>query len=259
MKAVLLAAGRGSRLGERTRELPKCLAPLAGKPLLSWQLEALRGAGLGEIAVVRGYKAEVVAAPGLTYFENPRWAETNMVASLACAEAWLLSGPCLVSYTDIVYDSAAASALAAASAEIAVLYDPGWRALWEARFACPLEDAETFRHDERGRLIEIGARPSSFDQVQGQYMGLLRFSPEGWRRAREYWQSLPPERHDRLDMTSLLSALLGRGVHIETIPYAGRWGEVDRPEDLALYERWLTEDPRYFSKIGRVNEAEKLR
>ena len=66
MKAVILAAGRGSRMGGRTEAKPKCLSVLAGKTLLDWQLEALRAAGIGDIGIVRGYLGETVARPGIT-------------------------------------------------------------------------------------------------------------------------------------------------------------------------------------------------
>lgn len=79
MKAIILAAGRGSRMKGLTDQKPKCLVELRGKTLLEWQLKALREAGVSEIAVVTGYRRELLAAYGLTEFHNPRWAETNML------------------------------------------------------------------------------------------------------------------------------------------------------------------------------------
>ena len=75
---------------------------MGGRPLIAWQLEALEGAGIEEIAIVRGYRGDALAFD-LTYCENPRWAETNIVSSLARAESWLAAGPTLVTYSDIVY------------------------------------------------------------------------------------------------------------------------------------------------------------
>ncbi|MBF0128245.1 MAG: phosphocholine cytidylyltransferase family protein, partial [Magnetococcales bacterium] len=155
MKAIVLAAGRGSRMGDLTDDRPKCLVELGGRPLLEWQLAALRGAGIREIAIVTGYKSGMLRGRGLTGFHNPRWETTNMVSSLACAGTWLREGPCIVSYSDIFYEASAVSSLMASSAELAVTYDPGWLPLWEKRFGDPLRDAETFRLDGEGRLLEI--------------------------------------------------------------------------------------------------------
>ena len=89
MKAIILAAGRGSRMKNMTDDRPKCMVELRGKPLLEWQLTALHEAGISEIAIVTGYKRELLANRAPMEFHNPRWAETNMVSSLACAQEWL--------------------------------------------------------------------------------------------------------------------------------------------------------------------------
>ena len=236
MRGIVLAAGRGSRMGSATQDQPKCLTVLFGKPLLDWQLEALRGAGIQDVAVVRGYRGALLTRPGIHAFENPRWADTNMVASLACANAWLASDACVVSYSDIAYPASVARLLAEANGDIAITYSLGWRQLWEARFDDPLADAETFRVDPSGRLLEIGARPNTLDEVQGQYMGLLRFTPRGWVHVQEVVASLSPLARDRLDMTTLLGHLLRRDREIVAIPTAESWYEVDSQSDLDLYQ-----------------------
>jgi L-glutamine-phosphate cytidylyltransferase len=236
MRAIILAAGRGSRMGGATADQPKCLTPLHGRTLLDWQLEALRSAGIESIALVRGYMGEKLARNGLRTFDNPRWAETNMVMSLACASAWLTSDVCLVSYSDIAYPAATARRLAAASGDIAITYYKDWRRLWEARFKDPLSDAESFRLDDSGRLLDIGARPRSLDEVQGQYMGLLRFTPGGWQSVEGILGGLDAAQRDKLDMTSLLRLLLARGQAITAVPVEEPWYEVDSQSDLELYQ-----------------------
>ena len=88
MKALLLAAGRGSRLGRHTDQ-PKCLARLGERSLIERQIETLRGAGIDEIVVVTGYRAEMLEFEGIQYVHNPNWATTNMVETLFCAEEYL--------------------------------------------------------------------------------------------------------------------------------------------------------------------------
>ena len=174
MRAVILAAGRGSRLGQLGEDRPKCLVELEGKPLIERQIAALRRGGVDEIGVVRGYRAEMIGFPGLSYFANQRWAETNMVMSLAAAAAWLHSGPVIVSYADIFYRSDLVRDLAAAPGQLVLSYDRDWRRLWTRRFADPLADAETFRIDAAGQLLEIGGKntlPAFNDALRGQKVG----------------------------------------------------------------------------------------
>ncbi len=58
MRGLILAAGRGSRMVAATADRPKGLVELGGTALLDWQLAALRGAGIQEIGLVRGYRGE---------------------------------------------------------------------------------------------------------------------------------------------------------------------------------------------------------
>lgn len=241
MRAVILAAGRGSRLAPLTDSIPKCMVPVAGKPLLHRQVAALRAGGATEITVVRGYTPQAVQADGVAFRDNPRWQDTNMVRSLLCARDWLAPAGGIVSYSDIFYEPSAVESLRAAPADIALTYDVNWLALWSARFAEPLKDAETFRIAPDGTIREIGARPRSAAEVEGQYMGLIGVTAAGWATIAALLDAMPAEAVDKLDMTSMLSRLIAGGTRILGVPYAGRWGEVDDPDDLALYERIFPE------------------
>ena len=236
MKAIILAAGRGSRMKGLTEDRPKCLVEVRDKPLLEWQLDALRGAGITDIAIVTGYKRELLATRGLHEFYNPRWAETNMVSSLACAQAWIGLTPCIVSYSDIFYSAEAPQILSASEDALAVLYDPNWLALWQKRFADPLVDAETFRMNPDETLKEIGNKPKTVEEVEGQYMGLLRFTPESWAEVVRIRTTLTPAQRDKMHMTGTLQKVIEAGrVPVRALPYNGEWGEVDSEEDLASY------------------------
>ena len=237
MRAVILAAGRGSRLGHLGADRPKCLVEFAGKPLIERQIAALRRGGVEEIGVIRGYRAEMIDLPGLTYFANERWAETNMVMSLAAAAAWLRSGPAIVSYGDIFYRSELVRGLAGAPGRLVISYDRDWRRLWTRRFADPLADAETFRIDAHGQLLEIGGRTTRIEDIQGQYMGLFKFTPPAWSIVEALLATLDAPIRDKLDVTGLLRRLLaGNELSISTFGSDGQWGEVDNPQDVALYE-----------------------
>jgi choline kinase len=159
-----------------------------------------------------------------------------MVSSIACAEDWLQVEPCFVSYSDIFYGSAAVTSLMTCEASLAVTYDPDWQALWTKRFGDPLLDAETFRLTPEKTLAEIGKRPASVDEVEGQYMGLLRFTPEGWAEVTRVRAVLTSHQRDKMHMTGTLQEVIAAGrVAIAAVPYTGEWGEVDSADDLDAY------------------------
>lgn len=236
MKAIILAAGRGSRMRDLTKETPKCLLEVRGKSLLNWQLEALRSAGIADIAIVTGYKREQLANRGLVEFHNSRWAKTNMVSSLACAAEWLNEGPCVVSYSDIFYSSDAIQSLINSSAKLAITYDPNWIDLWKNRFVDPLLDAETFRITSDHILTEVGNTPKSIQEVQGQYMGLLRIATDGWKEIVRIREGLTQEHQDKMHMTGTLQMVINaNALPILAIPYLGIWGEIDSEIDFRMY------------------------
>lgn len=240
MKAIILAAGRGSRMGSLTINRPKCMTQIQGKPMITWQIEAIKAAGIVEIAIVRGYMAESFQFD-VQYFENERWNLTNMVMSLVAADQWLESDHCIVSYSDIIYPASAIFQLMNGSGDIVISYDCHWLDLWSKRFNDPLSDAETFRIDNNGILIDIGRRPVSIAEIEGQYMGLLKFSPKGWKQTQKILQGLPPQQQDKLDMTALLQVMIKNGESINTIPYETWWFEIDNAHDLKICESMLKE------------------
>lgn len=242
-RAVILAAGRGSRMGALTEAKPKCLVELAGRTVLDWQVQTLAEAGITETTVVTGYLEHLLRDGRYRTISNARWAETNMVRSLLCARDLLSSSPAIVSYADILYTPSAVRALLATQSGIAIAYDTLWEALWRDRFADPLADAESFRAQD-GWIVDIGRKITRLDDAKGQYMGLLQFRPEGWDAVERFLAGLPPSTVDRLDMTGMLCQMVSAGARIAAVPVAGGWCEVDSPSDIALYERRLAEQAR---------------
>lgn len=237
---ILLAAGRGSRMAGETDNRPKCLVGLAGKPLVDWQREALTLAGVNELALVSGYRYDRLQNKAKTRFHNPRWESTNMVGSLLCADAWLQAYPCIISYSDIVYHPAVVRTLLNTPGDVVLSYDTQWLDLWSLRFEDVLSDAETFRRDSTtGHLLEIGQSPRTTEEIEGQFMGLLKITPSGWQTLRKHLDRLPPETVDKMDTTGLLNHLLQAGETIQTAAISGQWCEVDSRQDLMRYQKAL--------------------
>lgn len=236
MKAIILAAGRGSRLEDVTDDKPKCLTILKDKPLIQWQLESLKKAGIKEIAIVRGYLKEKINFDNVTYFDNDEWESTNMVMTLVRASEWLKTEECLVFYSDIIYTSKTIKNLMSIEGPLVIPYNTNWKKLWEQRFEDPLVDAESFLIDDKYHVNEIGMKTNSYDNIQGQYMGIIKFTPEGFSWILEILDQLEDAIRRKIDFTSILSEILKNGKVILGMPSDELWLEIDNKKDLILAE-----------------------
>lgn len=241
-RAVVLAAGEGTRLRPLTEDRPKCLVELAGRPLLAWQLTALGAAGIDDVTIVTGYRADQIAG-GSRRVHNPRFAETNMVASLMCArDAFDGTDDVVIAYGDIVYEPRLVTALTGARSDVAIVMDRAWARLWELRMEDPLADAETLRLDPDGYLVELGRTPRTRADIEGQYVGLILVRARAGAEWCDRYDALDPEGpyegrdRDHMFMTAYLQLLIDAGVRVDAVPVDGGWLEVDTLEDLAAYE-----------------------
>jgi choline kinase len=222
-------------MGSLTEGLPKCRTVFLGKELIHWQLEALGVPEIDHVAIVRGYLADTFDMD-VTYFENKKWKTTNMVSSLLVAKSWLEVDECIVSYSDIVYSSKIVNKLLAAKGDIVITYDPNWLELWKLRFENPLVDAETFKLDG-DRVIEIGDRANSIEEIDGQYMGLLKFTTKGWAVVSEFLGEYEADVVGRMDMTTLLQGLIRQGSEVIATAIDEPWYEIDTEHDLEMYAK----------------------
>ena len=236
--AIILAAGRGSRMGIETSSKPKCLTSMAGRTLLEWQIGALRTAGMKKVVLVGGYLIKDLAPFGDQLLENLNWEETNMVSTLECASSILEQETCIVSYSDIVYHPKLIHELRMCKENIAVVYDRMWKSLWRLRFNDPLSDAETFKVKD-GWLTNIGQRINDIEEIDGQYIGVFLLSPKGWSTILQHLNTLTDKIRKNTDVTSLFQRLIEQHVEIACYPTNGKWCEVDTKKDRDLYRAQL--------------------
>lgn len=158
-----------------------------------------------------------------------------MVSTLFCAPN--IEHDTIVSYSDIVYSKNHIEDLLKQKGDIVITADNKWLNLWSARFENPLEDAETFK-TEGNVLKGIGEKNNKMENIQAQYMGLLKFSPKGWDIAFQLFKSLEKKEGDKLDMTSFLSLLINQ-IEIKVVFVEGKWCEIDSYNDIEVYETIL--------------------
>jgi choline kinase len=239
MQSVILAAGRGSRLGSMTDIKPKGMVEIAGKPILDWQRRALLVGGVDNVTVVTGYRGDVISEYGFDTIENEDWSRGNMISSLDKALR-TFSGPLIVSYADILYDPKTVRDLIASPAALTVAYDENWLSLWQRRSDNPLADAETFRIAGDYTITEIGKKSDTVEDIQGQFMGLMKLELEGRKWIEELLIADPGARLG-MDSTTLLSTLIAQGRLLHGLPTTGGWCEIDTQDDLEVAKALVDE------------------
>ena len=241
MTTIILAAGEGRRLRPHTTDKPKCMVELAGKPILHHQLDILQSCGIDDCVIVGGYKVDALRAGGNRVVKNVDYATTNMVASLFCAERLMTPDEdVLIIYGDILFGANALISLMKLDSQVAVSINTRWRELWEERMSDPLSDVESLRVSEDRRIIEIGKKAHSLDQIDGQYMGLIKIKKEFVETLKKQWWQLKSENAasaEGIYMTAFLQRLIDDNYEIKADFVNGGWLEVDTSDDLNLYRR----------------------
>lgn len=252
MRPIVIGAGRGSRLGPETDDIPKALVPVMGRPMLEWILEALGAAGFKrrDILFIGGYRMEVVRAryPEFSFVENRSWERNNILASLFCARADLASG-FVSTYADIVYRGSAVKKLVESPYDKVLVCDTDWRRRYVDRSRHPETDAEKMRADG-DRIVELSRRIAS-EQASGEFIGVAKFSPDGFRelaaafdevRARDDGAPWREGRtFERAYLIDLFQHMIERGASFRRVDTHGGYMEIDTLEDLANADKWWRE------------------
>ncbi len=237
-RGIILAAGKGTRMSnfrgpKSTLELKKNLT------IMRNILNNFRKNYINEIFIVTGFKSKVFKKYEAKKIINKNWKKTNMFKSLLCADKILNKFPCVVSYSDIVYDHSAIKLLTKTKSEIAICYYTKWLTLWKKRFGNPLFDAEVFKLAEKNNLKEIGTKPKSLNEIEGQYMGLLYFTPKGWKKIKKISKKIDTHKINKISMTEILNFAIKSGVKIRAVKYKNYFAEMDSPRDYKILKKDL--------------------
>ena len=260
-KAILIAAGRGRRLGTHTDAIPKCMVPVGGKPMLAWQWQAMAAAGVEELVIIRGYRGDVLEqfartiVPRVRFIDNHEWESNNVLLSLACAYAEL-NEPVLISYSDIIYTPAIATAVAQSSGDVALVIDRDFRSIYVGRTEHQLDEGEVADLRSDGAVHRVGKRALSPADAIGEFIGLCKLSATGaaWFtmaldeltktfRARQDEPFQRAARFRNAYLTDLLQHLIDGGHAVSPVLIDGNWREIDTGQDLASAEVLLQSRP----------------
>ncbi len=247
MNAIILAAGEGKRLRPLTNDRPKGLVELLGKNILERQIDIFINCGITDISIVTGFNDKMIKFPKITYFENPNFKTTNMVETLFYAQE-KLDESTIISYGDIIFEKLVLEKLINSEYDISIIIDLAWKEYWETRFDNPIEDAESLILID-GYIANIGQKPQNLEQIQGQYIGLMKFQKKGIKHLKEYYKKVkniakigtnplnPNIQFEQSYMTDLLQGMICSGHKLKAITIEHGWLELDSFNDFQLYNK----------------------
>jgi phosphoenolpyruvate phosphomutase len=237
-RAIVLAASRGTELGDLTEDKPKAMIPVRGKPLLSHIVSSYNAVGLKRISVVTGYRSDAFTLTGLTYVENPDFSDTGELNSLALA---LDADPdndsdLYISYGDVLFKQYILDILSEVDGPFAIVVDADWRdSVNRGRPADYVTCTEPHsRHSFYHKvLLENAAEDIPEIQIHGEWMGFLKVSSSAmpvFRAAVSKLMENPENRQAKL--FNLLTELRAQQQEIQVMYTTGHWLDVDSVDDL---------------------------
>tara|TARA_B100000378_G_scaffold125191_1_gene101079 strand:- start:1970 stop:2764 length:795 start_codon:yes stop_codon:yes gene_type:complete len=263
LRAIILAAGEGKRLGQLTKDRPKCLTRLFGKSLLQYQLDVFQNCDINDISIVTGYKSDMIKFPNITYFHNPDYQNTNMLETLFCAQR-KIDDQIIVTYSDIIFEKRILELLLEEDEDISIIVDSNWKKYWNIRFKNPLDDAESLEIDKHGYIQSIGQNVDNLEKIQGQYTGLMKFQKKGCDIIKKFYkttknlakngknplnENIPFEKSY---MTDFLQGMINHGYKIKAIPIRSGWLELDSVHDYEVYNKKFKD--KTISEFFSVND-----
>jgi len=247
LKAIILAAGQGTRLRPLTNSKPKCMVKYKNKPIINYILDTMKECKIKDIAVVDGYKKSILEnylqEENITFFTNSEFNTTNMVTTLFKAKEFM-NDDIIISYADIIYTKEILEKLMNSNDDLNVVVDKNWKELWSIRMENPLDDAETLKIKD-GNIVELGKRPKNYNDIDGQYIGLIKITKSIIPKLIDFYELLDKnilydgKDYDNMYMTSLLQLFIDNMINVKPVFIFGGWIEIDSLQDLNNYEQYL--------------------
>jgi choline kinase len=224
------------------------MVKLFNKTLLEYQIDVFKSCKINDITVVTGYEADKIKIEGVNFLHNQNYDTTNMVETLFCAKEKLTENV-IISYGDIIFEKQVLQKLINSNWDSSVIIDSQWKKYWQMRFENPLDDVESLRIDENGLITNIGMKVNSLEEIQGQYIGLMKFKNEGVKNLKKIYEKAKLKSvkgvnllnenipFEKSYMTDLIQAMINEGVKINAVKITNGWLELDSIDDYNLYQK----------------------
>ena len=250
-EAIILAAGKGSRLMPLTNNKPKCLVEVNSKPILEWQLYLFKKNKI-PVNIITGYlnKKILERKYELKYFFNDEYNTSNMVYSFLKArpliENCINKKDIIISYGDIIYSPQILNKLINTKDQFSCVVDINFKKYWKLRMDDIENDLESLSIDNYQNISSIGQKINDLNNVDAQYIGLIKISSKLISSILNIWDEIfnsnPLGYSKNLYMTDFLQYCIDKGLKLKALKISHPWAEIDTPSDIKVAEKILNFD-----------------
>jgi len=238
MNSLILAAGKGTRLLPFTKKIPKCLVKIISHSLIERLVFLHQSLGF-KINIITGYESRKLKflKKQANLIKNNNFNNSNMLYSLFLRKE-LFNDSLIISYSDIYYPKIILNKLQKSRSNISVVVDKNWKSYWTERFGDPLIDSETLKLTKKNYLTEVGLKPASLKEINGQYIGLIKLNKKGSKIFKKYYrifcnekikQGLNPK---NAYLTDFIYFLINKNIKVKAVTTKNKWVEIDSVSDL---------------------------
>ena len=240
MKAIILSAGYGSRLGNLTKELPKSLVDINGKSIIKRQIETFRNNGIKDIIVIAGPNKDKFQLKDIEYVVDKNFHEHEQLGSLMVTNKYF-QNDIVISFGDVIADDNIMKQVVESTYDIGVAIDLKWEKNYENRTQHTKSEAD-LALIKSNKLTKIKKNLDSVENYQlGEFLGIIKLSSIGSNKFLNIFERLNSSHegkfHDassfqKAYLTDMIQELIDQGKEITPIFVHGRWCEIDTLQDL---------------------------
>ena len=250
MKAIILAAGEGSRMCKLTQNIPKPLVNVNGKSIIERQLSSLKQNGVLDIIIVTGSCHEKFNFKNVVYVNNLDHKKHDTLGSLMTARDYM-NDEIIITYADQIFDEKIMESVNNFSGDIGIAVDLDWEKNYVNRDQHPKSEAENVLINGN-EILEIRKNISECKKNEkiGECLGLMKLSRKGSKIFLDKYSELEISHQGKFHNASLLEKalisdmiqeLIDSEINVEPIYVSGKWCEIDTPQDLEIARKMFEE------------------
>ena len=243
MRAIILAAGKGSRMGKLTQNIPKPLVNVNGKSIIERQLSILKQNDILDIIIVTGPHHEKFNFKNVVYVNNLDYKKHDTLGSLMTARDYI-NDEIITTYADQIFEEKILKSMTEFTGDIGIAVDLDWEKNYVNRAQQPKSEADNVLINGN-EILEIRKNilECKKNEKIGEFLGLMKLSRKGSKVFLDKYSELKISHQGKFHnapslekayLTDMLQELIVSGIRISPIYVSGKWCEIDTPQDLEI-------------------------